>query len=286
MNLYHLKYFIDAVENGSLSKSAEINHVTHSAVSQAIRSLGDHLGTPLLTHTKKHFQLTQAAKDALPRLKQLLFDFQAIQNQITQQKNEPSGELTIWVPQSLLVDRFLKVIESFKKKFPQITLKVQTGATYLIRQGLLSEKCHLGIAVDDSILSQFPGEFLDRGKFVLVGKKQNHNIHHHDIITTHNEKSEVALLKSEYNKNYDKHLELKTFILSWGAIKEYIKQSPTSIGYLPEYVAKKELEKKELFVIPFKGKLPNYQIKAVWHQSRPLNPNAELFLTELKHLRG
>ena len=60
LNLYHLKYFCDAVFAGSLSGAAQINHVSHSAISQAIRTLEQNLGCELLVHSKRRFDLTES----------------------------------------------------------------------------------------------------------------------------------------------------------------------------------------------------------------------------------
>src|SRR4051812_28656761 len=60
MNLSHLKYFIDAAQEGGISQSARKNFVTQSAVSRAIASLESRLGVELVIHRQNHFQLTEA----------------------------------------------------------------------------------------------------------------------------------------------------------------------------------------------------------------------------------
>ena len=59
-NLYHLKYFVDAVALGSISGAAQKNLVTHPAISRSISALEKLLETPLLEHQKKSFKPTEA----------------------------------------------------------------------------------------------------------------------------------------------------------------------------------------------------------------------------------
>jgi DNA-binding transcriptional LysR family regulator len=58
LNLVHLKYFYDAARTRSISKSAEINHVSQSAVSQGIAKLEQTIGISLIVHCPRLFQLT------------------------------------------------------------------------------------------------------------------------------------------------------------------------------------------------------------------------------------
>ena len=58
LNLTHLKYFLDAVKQGSITASAKINHVSQSAISQGITRLEERFGCHLLAHQPKRFKVT------------------------------------------------------------------------------------------------------------------------------------------------------------------------------------------------------------------------------------
>lgn len=99
LNPYHLKYFCDACQNRSLSKSAEMNRVSHSAISQAIKSLELHLEVPLLLHARRKFQLTNAGellfKEAAP------IEFEKISNSIKIRPLQDGGPLKIGISSSI-----------------------------------------------------------------------------------------------------------------------------------------------------------------------------------------
>ena len=77
-------------------------------------------------------------------------------------------------------------------------------------------------------------------------------------------------------------LNLKTRIVSWGVIKEFVLRD-FGIGYLPEYVVKNELKEKSLFQISWSGKPFKYEITAIWNNKKPLDRNAQLLLDILKN---
>lgn len=173
MNTYHLKYFLDAAKTGSITASAQKNNMTHSAISQAIKNLENELGVQLLNHSKRKFELTDVAKASLGHFEQVLLQLQNLKSKIQSEDIEPQGELTIWAPQSLIVDSLIDCFALFQEKYPKIQLKIQTGAAYLVRQSVLENKCQLGIAVNDYNMKNFNSRHITDGDFVLVANSKN-----------------------------------------------------------------------------------------------------------------
>ncbi len=62
LSLSALKYFLDAVDLGSITLSSEMNHISRPAVSQAIVRLEQWYGKTLLSHEKRNFALTADGK--------------------------------------------------------------------------------------------------------------------------------------------------------------------------------------------------------------------------------
>ena len=70
--MYHLRYFVDAVELGSISSAAQKSLVTHSAISRAVSALEKHLDVALLEHKKKSFKVTEAGYQIADQARLLL----------------------------------------------------------------------------------------------------------------------------------------------------------------------------------------------------------------------
>ena len=59
MQVENFKIFADLVETKSFSKSAKLNGITQSAVSQQARAMERHFKTLLIDRSQKQFQLTR-----------------------------------------------------------------------------------------------------------------------------------------------------------------------------------------------------------------------------------
>lgn len=277
MNPYHLKYFVDAAKENSISIAAKKNLVSHSAVSQAIKNVEQLFNVKLISHEKRKFILTDIGRDSIPLIESILLKYDSVKEQIKNSNKEPFGELTVWAPQSLYVDQLYKSILKYKKLYPKVNIKLQTGAAYLVKQNVANQKCHLGITLDDESMNQFESKILNQGEFCLVAKNKIKDITKCEIITTAPEKAEVIHLKNEYKKIHNTPLKLKTHIMSWGLIKEFVMQSDLA-GYLPRYVVQSQIKDKSLTEIPSIGKPYKYIVKAIWEREKPISRNAKLLL--------
>lgn len=62
MLLKQVEYFVSVVKNNSFTIAAEENYISQSAISQAIKSLEDDIGTKLIKRNNRSFTLTNAGK--------------------------------------------------------------------------------------------------------------------------------------------------------------------------------------------------------------------------------
>lgn len=282
MNTYHLKYFLDAAKLGSVSASAKKNNITHSAISQAIKTLENELDIKLLIHNQRKFELTKSGKASIEHLEQILFNMQGLKSKIHYADNEPNGDLTVLAPQSLIVDSLIDCFVEYQKKYPRVNLKIQTGASFLVKQGVHENRCQLGISVNDHNMKKFKMASISKGEFLLISNhKKLSTTTDRPILISSDEKIEVQHLISENNRLNLPELNLKTRIVSWGLIREFTLRG-YGIGYVPEYVVKNELKNKTLFKVPWKGTPFKYEVMAIWNAKNPLDHNAQLLLDIIK----
>ena len=281
MNMSHLQYFFDAVRGGSLGEAARRNLVTHSAVSQAIRSLERELGAPLLHHAKRRFELTEEGRWLFEQSGHLLDESARVKNDFGSAKKEPRGELSIGSPQSLVADSLFVPLDQLRKKHSALTVRVMTGAAYHIKSLVLSQQCQIGFVLDDHKLDDFQTESISKGRFVLVAKTSKLDPQKLGVIVTDVDKEEVRHLRSEWKKAHSKELPVALELLSWSLIKSMTLLGG-NIGYLPHYVVAKELKAKTLVELPIAGKAYQYEIKALWLGHRTLSRNAQAFLDQVK----
>ena len=78
MQFESLKVFCDLAETESFTRTAQINGVSQSAVSQAISSLERHFKSLLIERSKKNFRLTTEGEVLYQHAKEMLETYAAI----------------------------------------------------------------------------------------------------------------------------------------------------------------------------------------------------------------
>jgi len=276
MNLYHLKYFCDAVNNQSIAVSAQLNSVTPGAVSQAIRKLEDFYQQNLIHHKKNTFQVTPIGKELYQYAIPLLSEFMSLKEKISQGESL-AGELSFITQQSIAENLLAPFIKQFKKKYPAINLKMSLANTSLIKEKVHSTNIDFAVTLNNVDLKDCSTTILKEGSFALyqpVKSMQNRNL----FLTTE-ETPEVIEFKKQYKKRFKVEPAIELEINSWGVLKKMAEQG-NGTALIPDYLL---FGKKNISAIETKMKLsmPSFQILSAHNSARPLSLKAETFLEEL-----
>src|ERR1041385_4315616 len=95
MQIDSLKVFCDLAETESFTRSAQINGVTQSAVSQQISSLERHFKCLLIERSKKKFRLTREGELLYEYGKRVIGTFEELHFKIDELKNLISGSIRV-----------------------------------------------------------------------------------------------------------------------------------------------------------------------------------------------
>ncbi len=235
-NLYHLKYFVDAVTLGSISGAAQKNLVTHPAISRSISALEKHLGTSLLEHQKKAFKPTEAGYKIAEQAQILLSAASHFQTlSLDSDKNEPV-ELKIGVSRTLSELYLYPLLQSWKAKFPKSTAKVRFGTTTEIIEAVANRSIDLGLTIGTLNLATLKQTMIRSGQFVLVesGPKKNwcDDFASKSFILTE-PRAETEKLKTAYKRHFGRPLPILFEISSWDVIGQLV-QKGVGLGLLPD----------------------------------------------------
>jgi len=146
MEVFQLRYFVTLSEVLHFTQAATICYVTQSGLSQQIKKLEEELATPLFLRTGKKVQLTEAGTVFLKHAKRVLEDLESGKQAVGDLNNLIGGELRIGVTYifGLLV---LPVVELFAKKYPDLKIIVEYGATEPLQNKLLHNELDMVLAL-------------------------------------------------------------------------------------------------------------------------------------------
>ncbi len=261
MNLFHLKYFFDAARLQSTTQAAKLNHVTQSAISQAIRSLESNLKQELITHRRNHFELTDAGQTVLKHCELVFAAIENIQEDLSSAEKSPQGTVTVATTNSLALTLLAQKLADFSLEYPGIHIVMKLGNSDQVKEYLGNRQADFGIILDDDQMKNLEQRVLHRGQFRLVAHKDfKFKMPLSEVIVTRENKIEVDQLREQFKKKLKVRLRPKMETFSWELTRKLC-QHQAGVGYLPDYLIRDELKAKELkIVLP---EIPTWDYKVV-----------------------
>ncbi len=119
--------FRTVVESGSLTKAADLLHMTQSGVSHAISSLETELGIALLTRDRSGITLTADGELVLQRIREVLTANERLNQQVAAIKGLEIGTVRIGTFTSVSAQWLPGVIKDFQHLHPSIEIKLAEG---------------------------------------------------------------------------------------------------------------------------------------------------------------
>ncbi|MCL9776243.1 LysR substrate-binding domain-containing protein [Vibrio methylphosphonaticus] len=114
--------FVNVVETGSMSRAAEQLNVSHSAVSQAIKTLESQLGTQLFQRIGRHITVNSQGKkyyqDIAPAIAKIIEANEAILNKGSDHR------MTINMVNSLALHWWIPNVPSLQQTLPQLDIRI------------------------------------------------------------------------------------------------------------------------------------------------------------------
>ncbi len=148
LDFRQLRYFVEIVDAGSLTRAAGSLHVAQSALSQQMASLEESVGVRLLTRSVKGVTATEAGH-AVYRHAQTILKLGAETRDVAQGAGvHASGRVRVGLPSSIAMILAAPMLSEAQKRYPGILVELyESPSTYLAAQ-LFDERVDLSVVVD------------------------------------------------------------------------------------------------------------------------------------------
>lgn len=93
------------------------------------------MGKPLFNRLGKKMVLTEAGQHLLPYANEMIRLFEKAR-QVPSSEDQPSGNLVIGAPESLTVYRLPSILNEYRKKYPQVKIKIKSSTYWNVREEL------------------------------------------------------------------------------------------------------------------------------------------------------
>lgn len=156
MTLRHMQIFITVCKEKSITSAAKKLYISQPAVSNAIKELEAHYGTPLFDRISKKLYLTESGKTAYPYAVQIDTLFEKLENSL---KNpEGAGQLKIGSSITIGTHFMPNYVREFSERYPNIQIHVTIDSSDIIENLVLENELDFalieGVVHSENIVSK------------------------------------------------------------------------------------------------------------------------------------
>lgn len=286
MELRQLKTFQTVARLHNFNRSAEVLNYSQSAVSAQIKLLEEEMGAPLFDRLGKSVRLTEAGQMLL-RYSQKMLDIEKEALATVSGWVEPSGSLSIRIPQSIGTYLLPAVLSEFQKVFPKVGFDIGSCAFHALRHELAAGVTDLAFLLADSIpFSELEAEVLRIEPLVVVSSPAHH-LAGQPVLSVRDLAGESILLPKHdcsYKMIFEQVLveekvDSVTFLAlnSIEAIKQCVMRG-IGVTMIPRMSVGEELRSNKLTVLPWPEDNLETAILMIHHKNKWLSPTLQAFM--------
>ena len=159
MDLRQLEIVRAVADKGSFTAAARLLNVSQSAVSRQVLLLEEELGEPLFLRLGRRVRLTAAGVALLDLSRRVLTDVRDTTATIVEQQHQLAGTLHLGGGMTVCLHVFPSLLKEFRKRHPNVEIKLTTGTTPQLLERLRSGALDAGLLtlpVEATDLTQVP----------------------------------------------------------------------------------------------------------------------------------
>ncbi len=145
MNFFTFKLFRDLVETRSFSRSAVLNGITQSAVSQQVAGLEKRLKCLLVERGKKEFALTTEGQRFYQGCHALMEIHEKLMAEMQEMSRQVTGSVRISTVYSIGLHELPPFVRQYLKQFPSVNIHVEYRRANQVYEDVLENVSDLGL---------------------------------------------------------------------------------------------------------------------------------------------
>jgi DNA-binding transcriptional LysR family regulator len=142
MEIYQLRAFVTAARLGSLTRTAEVLHVTQPAITAQIKAVEEALGVALFDRRPGRISLTRAGEALLPVAQQVLSAAGELVGRARELQGEITGTLALGTVGDPDMLRLGSLVGGLLQALPLVEIKTRGGLAEALREQVAAGQLH------------------------------------------------------------------------------------------------------------------------------------------------
>lgn len=148
MEIRVLRYFLTVVREESITKAAEVLHITQPTLSRQLAQMEEEVGVKLFHRGARRIELTNEGILLRRRAEEILQLVDKTEKELIEQEEQVEGKISIGCGEIAAVQVLPKLIKTFREKYPQVTFDIFTATADLVKEQMDKGLLDIGLLLE------------------------------------------------------------------------------------------------------------------------------------------
>lgn len=148
MEIRVLRYFLTVVREESITKAAEVLHITQPTLSRQLSQMEEEVGVKLFHRGTRKISLTNEGILLRRRAEEILQLVDKTEKELVEQEEQVEGRVSIGCGEIASVQLLPEMFRSFREKYPRVSFDIFTATADLVKEQMDRGLLDLGLLLE------------------------------------------------------------------------------------------------------------------------------------------
>lgn len=148
MEIRVLRYFLTVVREESITKAAEVLHITQPTLSRQLTQLEEEMGVKLFTRGTRKISLTNEGILLRRRAEEIMELVDKTEKEMAAQEEQIEGCISIGCGELAAVGALPELLKSFIQRYPQVTFELLTANADQVKERMETGTIDIGLLLE------------------------------------------------------------------------------------------------------------------------------------------
>ncbi|MDE6596165.1 MAG: LysR family transcriptional regulator [Oscillospiraceae bacterium] len=169
MEIRVLRYFLTVVREESITKAADVLHITQPTLSRQLSQMEEEVGVKLFNRGSRRITLTNEGILLRRRAEEILQLVDKTEKELIEQEEQVEGKISIGCGEIAAVQVLPDLIKTFREKYPQVTFDIFTATADLVKEQMDKGLLDIGLLLEPVDMEKYDFIRLDvKEKWVVL----------------------------------------------------------------------------------------------------------------------
>ncbi|MDO4167269.1 MAG: LysR family transcriptional regulator [Eubacteriales bacterium] len=155
MEIRVLRYFLTVVREESITKAAEVLHITQPTLSRQLSQMEKDIGVKLFHRGTRKITLTNEGMLLRRRAEEILQLVDNTERELVVQEEQIEGKITIGCGELASVQVLAELIDAFSKKYPGVSYDIFTATADLVKEQMDKGLVDVGLLLEPVDIAKY-----------------------------------------------------------------------------------------------------------------------------------